>query len=67
MYTSNRDPKFNTSNIGTYFYVYTVNDRLSAAALNKVLRFLSAALIQLRRLFRRLLRTLKLFSVTRAR
>ena len=28
----------------------TVNDRLNAAALKKVLRFLSAALVQLRRL-----------------
>ena len=30
---------------------YTVNDRLSAAALIKVFRFLGAALIRLRRLF----------------
>ena len=34
-----------------YFNYNTVNDRLSAAALIKVFRFLGAALIRLRRLF----------------
>ena len=43
----------------------TVNDRLSAAALNKVLKFLGERLGE--RLFPKLLRTLKLFSVTRAK
>ena len=33
------------------YFLITVNDRLSAAALIKVFRFLGAALIRLRRLF----------------